>query len=133
MPENSSNHREPTRFALSSLIDAMPDAIIIVNTDGQIVDANVQAVGMFGYARAELLGHPVEMLVPQDKRERHVAERELYVDRPRVRPMAAGMKLSALHKDGREFQVEINIAPYQSPDGLLMVSAIRDVAAQRGG
>jgi PAS domain S-box-containing protein len=131
MSGNHSGHREPTRFALSSLIDAMPDAIVIVNTEGQIVDANVQAVGMFGFARDELLGEPVEVLVPEAVRDRHVAERDGYVQRPRIRPMGSGVQLSAHHKDGHEFQVEINLAPYQSPEGLLVVGAIRDVAAQR--
>jgi protein-histidine pros-kinase len=119
---------EETRFAFSSLLDALPDAIVIADTDGNIVDANVQAVGMFGYSRAELLGEPVEMLVPEDVRERHVGERVKYVQRPRVRPMGAGARLFARHKDGHKFEVEINIAPYQSPGGLLVVGAIRVVA-----
>ena len=131
MKSKDVEQREPTRFAMSSLIDAMPDAIVIVNTAGQIVDVNVQAVGMFGYTRDELLGEQVEMLIPTEKRERHVGERDNYVNRPRVRPMGAGMKLSALHKDGHTLHVEINLAPYQSAEGLLVVGAIRDLAAQR--
>jgi PAS domain S-box-containing protein len=110
----------------------MPDAIVIVDSGGRIVDANVRAVGMFGYARDELIGDKVEMLLPEAIRERHVGERNNYVERPRVRPMGAGVELSALHKDGHEFRVEINLAPYQAPDGLLVVAAIRDVAAQKG-
>ena len=132
MSKKSQNHREPTRFALSSLIDAMPDAIVIINTDGRIVDANVQAIGMLGYTRDELLGEPVEMLIPEEAQDRHVREREGYVQRPRVRPMGAGVRLSALHKLGHTIQVEINLAPYQAPDGLLVVAAIRDLAAQKG-
>jgi PAS domain S-box-containing protein len=130
MSSTSPNHNEPTRFALSSLIDAMPDAIVIVDTEGRIVDVNVQAVGMFGYTRQELLGNAVEVLVPEGVRDRHVAERTGYVRNPRVRPMGAEIRLAAVHKEGRAFQVEIRLAPYQAPDGLLVVASVRDVAAQ---
>lgn len=128
---NDPEQSRPTRFALASLIDAMPDAIVIVDTDGRIVDANLRTTSMFGYNRNELLGQPVEMLVPEAMRDRHVREREGYVRNPRIRPMGAGLDLSGLHQDGHEFQIEINLAPYQSPDGLLLVASVRDVAAQR--
>ena len=128
---NNPEQSQPTRFALSSLIDAMPDAIVIVDTDGKIVDANLRTTSMFGYNRNELLGQPVEMLVPEAVRDRHVREREGYVRNPRIRPMGAGLELSGLHRDGHEFQIEINLAPYQSPHGLLLVASVRDVAAQR--
>jgi PAS domain S-box-containing protein len=131
MSDAPQNPAAPTRFALSSLIDAMPDAIVIVNADGLIVDVNILALGMFGYTRDELLGSPVEVLIPDGVRERHIVEREEYVRRPRVRRMGAGIQLSALCKDGSKFVVEINLAPYQSPQGLLVVAAIRDVVAQK--
>ncbi len=125
------SNQEPTRFALSSLIDALPDAIVMVDTDGRIVDANIHAVGMFGHTRDQLLGQKIEMLLPEELRSRHEKEREGYVANARVRPMGAGIRLSGLHRDGHEFQVEINLAPYQSPEGLRVVASIRDVAAQR--
>ena len=132
MSKDLHENHEPTRFAHSSLIDAMPDAIVIISSDGKIVDANVRTVGMFGYTRDELLGKQIEILVPEEVQDRHVGEREGYVKRPRVRPMGAGVKLSALHKLGHRFRVEINLAPYQAPGGLLVVAAIRDVAIQKG-
>ncbi len=131
MPPKESGLLEPTRFALSSLIDAMPDAIVVVDTNGRIVEVNTQALGLFGYSRDELLGELVEILLPQGVRDRHVSERDRYVRSPHVRPMKAGLDLSGRHKDGREFQVEISLAPHQSPEGLLLVSAIRGVAAHR--
>ena len=121
----------PTRFALSSLIDAMPDAVVVVDTNGRIVNVNAQALGLFGYSRDELLGELVEILMPQGVRDRHVSERDRYIRSPRVRPISAGLDLSGRHKDGREFPVEISLAPHQSPEGLLLVSTIRGVAADR--
>jgi protein-histidine pros-kinase len=87
---------------------------------------------MFGHTREELLGAEVDMLVPEEIRGGHANERKGFMERPRVRPMGAGMALSALHKDGHQFRIEINLAPYQAPDGLFVVAAIRDVAAQKG-
>ncbi len=131
MPGKEPDRLEPTRFALSSLIDAMPDAIVVVDTNGRIVDVNAQALGLFGYSRDELLGELVEILLPQGVRGRHVSERDRYVRSPRIRPMGAGLDLSGRHKDGREFPVEISLAPHQSPEGLLVVSTIRGVAAHQ--
>jgi protein-histidine pros-kinase len=125
MAGNETRHSEETRFAFSSLLDAMPDAIVVIDTVGKIVDLNVQAIGMFGYSRAELLGEQVEVLVPEKVRDGHVGERNSYVQRPRVRAMGAGKKLFARHEEGHEFQVEISLAPFQSPEGLLVVAAIR--------
>ena len=119
---------KPDRFALSSLIDALPDAIVLADEDGKIVDVNTQFIGMFGYSRAELIGANVELLVPQDRREKHIAQRQGYVRQPRVRPMGSGDPLRAHHKDGHEFNVDIRLAPYQAPDGFLVVASIREVA-----
>lgn len=119
---------KPDRFALSSLIDALPDAIVLADEDGKIVDVNTQVVGMFGYSRAELIGAKVELLVPGSRRDQHVGQRQGYVRQPRVRPMGFGDPLFAQHKDGHEFQVEIRLAPYQAPDGFLVVGSIREVA-----
>ena len=125
------NSAEPDRFAFSTLIDALPDALVIVDRSGRIVDLNVQAVGLFGYARTELLGEPVEMLLPERLRSRHVGERDRYNQSPHVRPMGAGMSLFARHKDGHEIPVEISLGPYQSEDGPLVVSTIRDLTARQ--
>ena len=125
-PERS----EPDRFALSRLIDALPDAIILADEDGRIVDVNIQTVGLFGYSREELIDSYVEILLPGSMRQKHIDQRRGYVQKPRVRPMGYGDALSACHKDGHELKVEIRLAPYQSPDGFVVVACIREVAAE---
>ena len=125
------NIPEPDRFAFSTFIDALPDAIVIVDRNGRIVDLNIQAVGMFGYARTELLGEQVEVLLPERVRSRHVGERGRYNQSPHVRPMGSGMNLFARRKDGQEFPVEVSLGPYQSADGPLVVSAIRDLSGRQ--
>ncbi len=123
---------EPDRFAFSAFIDALPDAIVIVDHSGRIVELNIQTVGLFGYARTELLGEPVELLLPERLRSHHVGERDRYNQSPHVRPLGAGMSLFARHKDGHEFPVEISLGPYQSADGPLVVSTIRALSTQAG-
>jgi len=124
--------RSRDSFAYSVLLDAMPDAIVMVDTAGRIVDLNVHALGMFGYARAELLGELVEVLVPEGSRGRHVGQREQYVEAPHVRPMGTGLPLLGRHKDGHEFRIEVSLSPYLSPDdGPLVVAAIRRAPPQR--
>jgi PAS domain S-box-containing protein len=115
----------PDRFAFSAFFDALPDGIVIVDSNGSIVELNVKAVGMFGYARDELIGESIEMLLPERFREGHVGQRGRYGQSPHVRPMGAKSNLVARHKDGHEFPVEINLGPYQSPDGPLVVGCIR--------
>ncbi len=121
---------EPDRFAFSAFIDALPDAIVIVDRSGRIVELNIKAVGLFGYTRTELLGERVEMLLPERFRSRHVGERDRYNRSPHVRPMGAERSLLARHKDGHEFPVEISLGPYQSADGPLVISTIRDLTAR---
>jgi PAS domain S-box-containing protein len=111
----------------------MPDAIVVADSDGRIVDVNVHTVGMFGYQREELVGKPVEVLMPERFRGGHVGARERYTTKPHVRPMGLGLDLLGLRKDGKEFPLEISLAPYQAPQGPLVVAAIRDVTARRSG
>ncbi len=118
---------EPDHFAFSTFIDALRDAIVIVDGSGRIVELNIQAVGLFGYVRSELLGEPIEMLLPERLRSRHVGERDRYNQSPHVRPMGTGMSLLARRKDGHEFTVEISLGPYQSAEGTLVVCVIRDL------
>ena len=119
------------RFAFSTLLDAMPDAIVIVDPGGRIVEVNVHVVGMFGYTRQELIGGPVEILMPERFREGHAGERETYTQKPHVRPMGLGLELFGRKKDGQELPIEISLAPFQSPNGPLVVAAIRDVTGRK--
>ena len=109
------------------LIDAAPDAMVIIDADGRIVLVNARTEEMFGYPRAELIGNKVEVLMPERFRERHGAHRARYAVEPRLREMGAGMELSGLRRDGSEFPVEIGLSPIRSPEGHFVSSVIRDV------
>ncbi len=113
------------------LLEAAPDAIVIVDRTGRIVLANAQAERLFGYSRAELIGQPVELLVPDSYRGGHVAHRESYFAAPRPRAMGTGLELEAVRKDGSRFPVEISLSPLETEEGTLVSSAIRDVTRRR--
>lgn len=116
---------------LRELLDLLPDALVAVNGDGIIVLVNVQAEELFGYRREELLGHAVEVLVPERYRLAHAGQRTAYVADPRVRPMGARLELSGLRRDGTEFPVEISLRPLRTEHGLLIASVIRDVSQRK--
>jgi PAS domain S-box-containing protein len=113
------------------LLDAAPDGIIIADRDGRIVLANRQAQMLFGFAVEELLGQPVELLLPEGDRVTHRRHRAAYHQAPRTRPMGAGMELSARRKDGTEFPVEISLSPLETEDGLLVIAAVRDITERK--
>jgi PAS domain S-box-containing protein len=112
------------------LIESAPDAMVIVDADGMIQLVNAQAEGLFGYPRSEMVGQPVDMLLPKGLRRRHVGHREAYIASPRARPMGAGMDLLARRKDGSEFAAEISLSPLHTGSGLLISAAIRDISQQ---
>lgn len=114
-----------------ALLDAAPDAMVIVDDVGRIVLVNAQTQAMFGYTAEELVGRSIEVLVPERFRAAHPQHRNDYYANPRTRPMGAGMELFALSKEGREIPVEISLSPLQTKDGLLVISAIRDVSQQK--
>lgn len=117
----------PLSENLELFLESVPDAMLIVDSDGRIVLANSRMEELFGYARAELAGQPVEMLMPEAHRHRHVAFREGYVATPRARDMAANLELKGVRRSGEQFPVEISLSPIPSSDGILISSAIRDV------
>jgi PAS domain S-box-containing protein len=118
-------HREGDRFAW--LVEAVPDAMVCVAADGRIALVNPQAERLFGYGRDELVGQPVEMLVPDAVRDVHAGHRAGYAADPRPRPMGVGLQLAGRRRDGSTFPAEVSLAAMDTDDGLLVTAVVRDV------
>jgi PAS domain S-box-containing protein len=116
---------------LRGLLDAAPDATVVVDERGEIVLVNRQVTNVFGYQKDELLGQSIDILVPERLRGRHSSYRSGFFSDPRARPMGAGFDLYGLHKNGEEFPVEISLSPLATEDGVLVSSSIRDVTERK--
>ncbi|HET7203437.1 MAG TPA: PAS domain S-box protein [Steroidobacteraceae bacterium] len=110
------------------LLESTPDGMLLVGETGHIVVANGHAARMFGYEQGELPGMLVDTLVPHAVREQHVSRRAGFLLQPRVRAMGAGAELLGRRKTGEEFPVEVSLSPLRTDDGLVVISAVRDVS-----
>jgi len=113
------------------LAETAPIGILLTNEQGMVIDANTQALRMFGYDRGELIGQSIEMLLPERFRCSHEGQRSSYMKERHARPMAVGRELTARRKDGTEFAVEIALAPLATDDGVLVSSTIVDITERK--
>ncbi len=125
----SARKRMEERFR--RVVESAPNAMVMINKAGLIEMVNVQAERLFGYERRELIGTPIEALVPERFRERHPGLRAAFFASPQARPMGAGRDLYALHRDGGEIPVEIGLNPIDTEDGEMVLSAIVDVSDRK--
>jgi len=118
-----------SRFRLA--VEAAPNAMVMVDRDGEITLVNRQTEKLFGYPREELIGRKVEMLVPMRNRERHPSLRRGYLEHPDTRPMGTGRDLFGLRRDGLEFPIEIGLNPIETPEGTFVLAAIVDITERK--
>ncbi len=123
--------RKRAENRLSALLHSAPDAIVTVDREGRIVLANIQVQRWFQYTPDELIGQPIEMLMPQDLRQRHIGHRVGYMDAPHTRSMGEGLELNGRRKEGSTFPVEISLSPTETDDGILVTSIIRDITQRK--
>jgi PAS domain S-box-containing protein len=113
------------------LLEVAPDAMVLVNRAGNIELVNSQTEVVFGFSRQEMLGQPLEILIPERSRSEHVGHRQNYSHSPKVRRMGAALQLYGRRKDGSEFPVEVSLSPFKTATGYLVMSAIRDISDRK--
>jgi PAS domain S-box-containing protein len=122
--------RRQSEVRFKGLLESAPDAMVIVDHVGHIVLANKRAQDLFGYDVEQIVGQPVEMLMPEASHQRHRQHRNDYFVDPQTRPMGVGIELFGRRKDGREFPVEISLSPLETESGILVSSTIRDITVR---
>lgn len=127
----NAGERERADEIFRSLLESAPDAMVVVDTDGQIMLVNSQTEKLFGYDRFEMLEKPVELLIPESFHGRHLEHRTTFFEKPQVRPMGAGLQLHGLRRDGSEFPVEISLSPLKTDEGTQVIATIRDVTERK--
>jgi PAS domain S-box-containing protein len=113
------------------LLDSAPDAMVAVDESGRVVFANLQTEALFGYARAELMGKPIDLLIPERFRGGHKAHVEGFFAKPGARAMGSGLQLFGRRKDGSELPIEVSLSPLRSAGGVTVSAAIRDVSERK--
>ena len=121
--------RAQERF--EAAVESSPSGIVMVDRNGRMVLVNREIERLFGYHRDELLGHPIEVLVPDGTRARHPALRAVFLANPQTRAMGAGRELFGRRKDGREVPVEIGLNPLETDEGLFVLASVVDITARK--
>lgn len=127
----SSKHPEWLRPEVGEVLESAPDGMVIVNADGKIVVINSQTEILFGYGRQELIGQPVEILIPVRLERLHVNHRASFLANPHVRPMGAGLNLLGRHRNGKEFPIEVSLSPLRTAQGVFVIGTVRDITQRK--
>jgi PAS domain S-box-containing protein len=129
--QNQIDQRERAEARFRLMVEHAPNAMVMVNSSGKIVLMNSESEKLFGYQRDELLGQPIETLVPESSRRSHPTLREAFLAAPTAGQMGVGRELRAQRKDGSQFPVEIALNPIETPDGIFILSTIIDITFHR--
>lgn len=131
MTRKENTEQEVVEEKFQRILEATPDAMVMINQEGKIIFINTQTEKLFGYEKAELLGQLVEILIPKPYRGRHPEHRKKYFASPHVRPMGTGMELYGLRKNGEHFPAEISLSPFGSGENRTALAAVRDITDRK--